>query len=94
LDSQHVLYAASVRYAVQNALLSAKDARASNYRIDVNVWIASTGIISKFQLLSPTGDTKADQAIARAIGNVAIGHAPPVDLPQPVHINILAARNG
>ena len=86
----HHYYAAAVKYAIQNVLRREQMLRSSNYRIDMNVWVTPTGGVQHFEFLALSGNGKLHDKIAAAVGQVSVGQAPPYDLPQPVHIQILA----
>ncbi len=86
----HLFYATAVRYAIQDALQRDHTVYEIKYRVDINVWVSPTGMIEQFQFLAPTGHTDIDNAIARTVHGVVINEPPPSDLPQPVHVNILA----
>jgi hypothetical protein len=86
----HHYYAAAMEYAIQNALRREQMLRNSNYRIDMNVWVTPVGGVQNFEFLALSGNGKLHDAIAAVVRQVSVGQAPPYDLPQPVHIQILA----
>ena len=86
----HHYYATAVEYAIQNALRREQMLRNSNYRIDMNVWVTPTGGVQHFEFLALSGNGKLHDTIAAVVRQVTVGQAPPYDLPQPVHIQILA----
>ncbi len=85
----HQLYASAVRSSIQGALQRASAVNRNTFQVDMNVWLTSTGMIRRMDLLVPTGRADVDLAITRALHGLTIGAPPPALLPQPVHVNIL-----
>lgn len=85
----HRYYATAVAYAVQGALQRDAVLRHVNYRADINVWLSRTGEVLHLEFLSGSGDQY--RAIADRLKRLPIGMAPPLDLEQPVRINIHAS---
>jgi hypothetical protein len=83
------LYAQTVRYAIQNALLRNHDIRLTAYSADLFVWVSSAGVVQNTSLFSSTGNPDVDLAIGNIVRAVEVGRSPPFDLPQPVHVRIL-----
>jgi hypothetical protein len=89
-SADHLFYATTVQFAIQNALRLARIGRQSNYSADMIVWVAPSGGVQRSQFLISTGDTRLDTAITRVVQSVVINQAPPRDLEQPVHVDLLA----
>lgn len=58
--------------------------RPGAFRIAMQFRIRPDGRIEKPRLLSSTGAARRDGAIAAVLANLAVGSAPPADMPQPV----------
>jgi hypothetical protein len=84
------MYAATVRYAIQTAIRNSADLREKRYRAGVNVWVSPSGMIQHSEILESTGDRTLDIAINQIVLSVAALESPPNNLPQPVHVRILA----
>lgn len=85
----HQFYASAVRYSIQGALQRTSAVKRTTFQVEMNVWLSSTGIIRRMDLLVPTGRADVDLAIVRAIHGLTISAPPPAMLPQPVHVSIL-----
>ncbi|HEU0095176.1 MAG TPA: STN domain-containing protein [Rhizomicrobium sp.] len=90
MPTDHHFYAVTVGYAIEGALRRDRILRNANYHIDMNVWVTATGGVQNFEFLTPGRDAKLHSTIAMIVRHVTIGQAPPEDLPQPVHVQILA----
>ena len=88
-SGDHQFYASAVRYSIQGALQRTSAVKRSTFQVDMNVWLSSTGIIRRMDLLVPTGRADVDLAIVRAVHGLTISAPPPAMLPQPVHVSIL-----
>jgi hypothetical protein len=88
-EEERRLYARSVQYAIQSALLRDRDTRNTPYSADVFVWVTSTGSIQHASLFASTGSATMDVAIANVVRSVQVGQSPPSGLPQPMHVRIL-----
>jgi len=86
-------YAATVQYAVQIALRRDNELRQRHYSTAINVWVTTAGMVQASQILSSTGDQMLDGTINHVVQGVAVPAPPPSNLPQPVHIRILARGN-
>jgi TonB family protein len=90
IDDQ-MLFAATVRYAIQGALRSEREIHRKNYSADIMVWVTPAGNVQRAELLESTGNPRIDTTITRIVRNVVIGQPPPRGLRQPVHVDILAS---
>jgi len=55
----------------------------------IRLWIASSGVVSRAELLSSTGSEERDRAYAAAVRTLAISEPPPPRMPQPITLMIL-----
>jgi hypothetical protein len=91
--ASHQAYFALIQSRVSQALCAHPETRPGNVDLLLQLWIASTGMVQRAQLLdAPNGDVRGS-AFAAALRGVSIGAALPAELPQPVTMAILA-RSG
>jgi TonB family protein len=60
--------------------------RFARFTTELRIWLDSTGKVTRVQLAGSSGDPAIDTAVTRAIGGLAIGEAPPKDMPQPIRL--------
>jgi hypothetical protein len=82
-------YSTMVQEAVRRALCRQPETRPGYYRTAVQLWIASSGAVSKSVLVGTTGDPGRDKALSDMFRTLSIGSPPPADLPQPATLLIL-----
>ncbi|HVQ67651.1 MAG TPA: STN domain-containing protein [Bradyrhizobium sp.] len=93
-SATHQSYFALIQSRVSQALCAHPETRPGGVDLLLQLWIASTGMVQRAQLLDvPNGD-KREGAFAAALRGVSIGVAPPAELPQPVTMAIFARTNG
>jgi hypothetical protein len=90
MPTDHHYYAVTIGYAIERALRRDRILRNANYRIDMDVWVTPTGGVQNFEFVAPGSNSRLHDTIAMIVRHVTIGQAPPNDLPQPVHVQILA----
>jgi hypothetical protein len=84
------IYATTIRYSILNALQKDATLRSRRFRTVVDVWVSPTGHVRNSELQFFSGDAKVDLAITQVVEHVVIGRAPPLGLPQPVHVKVLS----
>jgi hypothetical protein len=77
-------YYGRVQAALGAAFCGNERTRRGGYRAVVALWIGASGVIGRAALIGPTGNAALDAAIARTVGGLAIGAAPPPGFAQPV----------
>jgi hypothetical protein len=82
-------YFAGVQSKIAKALCSRGDTRPGEDNVLLKIWIASSGVVQQIAVL----DSVDAQAYATALRGVAFA-VPPVGMPQPVTVAILARRAG
>lgn len=87
---RHDFYAFSVRSAVRDALRRDEKLQARRYRMSLSVWLSADGQIERVAVYRSSGDAGLDEDVLVTIGKVMVRPAPPLGLPQPVHIDVLA----
>jgi hypothetical protein len=86
----HQPYFATIQSRVSQVLCGQAETRPGGVDLLLQLWIAPTGTVQRAQLLDvPKGDAR-ESAYAAALRGVSIGAAPPVELPQPITMAILA----
>lgn len=82
--------------AVQAALLETlcrrSETRPGRYKIALKFTVGSSGAVLQTSLLSSTGDRERDARIVGALEHLAVGEAPPAQLPQPITM-VIAPRS-
>jgi len=81
-------FLAALQAGMLDALCRTDETRPGTYQIAVQIWINSDSNIERAVLLATTGDVHRDQALSRALRNVAIGMPPPPGMAQPVTLTI------
>jgi outer membrane biosynthesis protein TonB len=81
-------YAGLIQSQIQAALQRDEKTRYGRYGLMVRVWLGPSGQVTRASLVGSTGNATLDGAIARVLGSLAIGEAPPQDMPQPVNLRI------
>lgn len=93
-SASHQSYFAMIQARVSQALCAHAETRPGDTDLLVQLWIASTGIVQRAQLLDPPGGEMRESVFATALRGVPIGAAPPPELPQPITMAILARAKG
>ena len=72
------------RYLARNAALKRK-----RYAVEVHLWLAANGSLSRYELVGSTGDSETDEAI-RAAMNAAppFSQSLPDNMPQPLRLRV------
>ncbi len=82
-------YASAVQIALVSALCRRSDTKPTYYRTVMRLWFDGEGNVRQAKLASSTGDGVLDAKIVTALRGLAVGTAPPPDLPQPMKLAIL-----
>jgi hypothetical protein len=82
-------YASAVQTALATALCRRSDTKPTYYRTVMRLWFDHDGNVRQVELAISTGDGFLDTKIVTALRGLAIGTAPPPDLPQPMKLAIL-----
>jgi hypothetical protein len=78
----------SLQADVQKALQKNIGTRGGSYQLVVDLWIDSSRMIQRTQLLRSTGDQDRDVAVAVALRGLTVSRTAPATVPQPVRIAI------
>jgi periplasmic protein TonB len=88
-------YTGLIKEKIEDAITKDKALASGAYKIVVKVWVATSGHIQRYELVSSTGDDSIDGLIKKALdGMPAISEAPPGDMPQPVKLRVTARSVG
>ncbi|MEJ0052084.1 MAG: TonB family protein [Methylovirgula sp.] len=85
-------YASLVQNAIETALHANPAIRNAVMKVRVRIWADQSGRIERVQLASSTGDKDVDAALQDALSGVALGQAPPTDMPMPIVAQITGRR--
>ncbi len=86
-----VYYAGMVKDLVTDALSNVDRVRRSKYSVNVRVWIAGDGTISRAALAQSTGNPELDSAIEKALTHAGrVREPPPIEMPQPITLRIVS----
>lgn len=77
-------YSGAVQRALRTALCRNAETAPGTYRTIVRFWVDVSGMVTRSELVTSTGDAARDIALSTVLRNLEIGAAPPADLPQPV----------
>jgi hypothetical protein len=83
-------YGRAVRLEVKRSL--AQDPETANriFDLQIDIWINHEGRLRQPRLLQSTGRPRLDAAIRRVLEATVIKQPPPMDLPQPIRIAVVA----
>ncbi len=91
LGSRFAWYGALVKERIQESVSRDKKLSVADYRINVNVWINASGVVTRAELLGSTGDAELDNALKLALrGLPPLREGAPGDMPQPIKLRITA----
>ncbi len=82
---------AKVQADIEEALRRTKQLSNASTRVDLRVWWAENGRISRVQLVRSTGNPKLDEAVQSVVGLV-LRQPPPRDIPMPLILRLTARR--
>lgn len=85
-------FVTALQASVLKALCASPQTRPGDYRIAFELWVGPAGKVQSSVLVGSTGDAVRDTALIAALQNVAVGAAPPPDMPQPI-IMAIAPRS-
>jgi hypothetical protein len=81
-------FMAALQVGVLDALCRTSRTRPGEYKVAIELWIASTGVVQRSALVGSTGEADRDDAILSALRGVSIRVPPPSTLPQPLILSI------
>lgn len=90
---QFALFGSQLQRHVQSSLAKNANAKFGDYRVNVQVWISPSGDL-RVELLSSTGDDKADEALKQALTQLPPMQNVPTTLPQPIRLRISNRMTG
>ncbi len=80
-----------VKSAILDLLTDVDGITITRYRIRLNVWVSSSGEVTKLKLLESTGNNEIDQKIRVALSELKrFSTLPPPNMPQPIKLAIEA----
>jgi hypothetical protein len=77
-------YSAAIQDAMRGVLCRHEEARPGPYRTLIRLWIGVSGVVTRTEFITSTGDSTRDGMLSGAFQGLAVGTPPPADLPQPV----------
>jgi protein TonB len=84
-------YGALVKDRIQETVGKDKKLRDADFRVLVNVWINTSGAVTRAELVDSTGNAELDSALKAALRNMPpIREGAPGDMPQPIKLRITA----
>jgi protein TonB len=88
---QFAWYAGILKDDLLAFLADHRDLRSRAYSVNVRLWLAGDGAVTRVALASSTGDRELDRTLEGLLADMQrVGEAPPSDLPQPVQIRIVS----
>lgn len=86
-------YANLIKGELQRQLARNKELREMAYKAEVQVWVNRDGSVSRFDLITGTGDKELDALLKKAIESAnAFSAGPPEKMPQPIRLRISTGR--
>lgn len=80
-------YLGGVQQGIHEELNRNEKLRKKEYKVEVALWIAKNGVVSRFELLGTSGDKELDMQIKKALFGARF-EEPPSDIPQPIKLRI------
>jgi len=86
-------YAGQVQSRIADALRGHKKARSANLKVQVRIWVDSTGRVTRATLAGSSGDPETDRAIREEVlTGLQLQSPPPDGMPMPIVMRITATR--
>ena len=79
----------ALQAGILGALCGNTDTRPGGYRMALQLWITSAGILQRASLLGSTGNAHRDEALIARLQNVRIAVSPPAGMTQPITLAIV-----
>ncbi len=85
-------YGALLKERIQDTIARDKKLReAKEFRRFVNVWINSSGLVTRVEILDATDNPELAEALKLALNAMpALREGPPGDMPQPIRLRVTA----
>jgi protein TonB len=80
-------YLGGIKKGIDDELNRNEKLRKSEYKIEVALWVAKNGTVTRFELLGSSGNKEVDVLMKRALFGVKF-EEPPADIPQPIKLRI------
>jgi len=80
-------YGSQVTSQLTQALRRDEKTRSGRYRVTLKVWIASTGQVTRSQVVNASGETPVEE-VTRVVAGATLAQ-PPANLPQPITLRIV-----
>jgi protein TonB len=83
-------YGALLKERIQDVIARDKKVRqAGEFQRSVNVWISSSGVVTRVELLGAGDKPELDEALKEALRNMPpMREGTPADMPQPVRLRV------
>jgi protein TonB len=82
-------FAAQLEDELERELARFPELRRRSYTVQVEVWVAATGVIEKVALARTSGDDRLDDRVRDSLLRIApVVRAPPASMPQPIRLRL------
>ena len=85
--SRFGFYLSGVQQGIHEELNRNEKLRKREYKVEVALWIAKSGMVTRFELLGTSGDKDVDAMMKKALFGAKF-EEPPSDIPQPIKLRI------
>lgn len=85
-------YAGIVQSGISDVLRRNPKLRSASLNLKVRIWSDTTGRVTRAKISGDSSDPKTEQAIQDALMGVQLKEAPPVGMPQPIVMRVIAKR--
>lgn len=82
-------YAQIVKRRVEQSLGRVNGLRGAPYRVEVRIWVGSSGAITRAELVESSGNTEVDALLRASLNELpSLAEVPPSGMPQPVRLRL------
>jgi protein TonB len=85
--NRFAFYLGGVQQGIHEELNKNEKLRKREYKVEVALWIAKNGLVTRFELLGTSGDKDVDALMKKALFSAKF-EEPPSDIPQPIKLRI------
>lgn len=82
-------YSTTVQSDIEAALRRNAKTRAGDYRFGIRLWVDSSRVVQRTEMVQSTGDRNRDEAVSATLRGLVISRQAPNNTPSPVHVVVV-----